>query len=48
MKIIFPFHTTVYYFLQEDEEKEAKKTGEEMLCAILYVENSDKAKFSDL
>ena len=23
-------------------------TGEEMICAILYIENSDKDRFSDL
>ena len=49
MKIRFPFHNTGFDSLQEDEKKEAgKKAGEEMLCAILYLENSDKARFADL
>ena len=28
--------------------KEVNTAGEEMLCAILYLENSDEARFSDL
>ena len=34
--------------LQEDEKKKAEKSREEMLWAILYLENSDKARFYDL
>ena len=48
MKIRFPLHNTGFDSLQEDEKKEAEKAGEEMLCAILYLENSDKARFADL
>ena len=48
MKIRFPLHNTGFDSLQEDKNKEAEKAGEEMLCAILYLENSDKARFSDL
>ena len=48
MKIRFLFHNTGFDFLQEYENKEAEKAGEEMICAILYLENSDKARFSDL
>ena len=48
MKICFPLHNTGFYFLQEDKKKKAEKAGEEMLYAILYMENSDKARFSDL
>ena len=48
MNIIFPFHTTVFYLIQENDNKEAEKTGEELLCAILYFENLDKATFVDL
>ena len=48
MKIIFPLHNNELGSLQEDEKKEAEKAGEEMPCAIPYLENSDKARFSDL
>ena len=48
IKIRFPLHNTGFDSLQEDENKEAEKAGEEMLCAILYMENSDKARFADL
>ena len=48
MKIWFPLHNTGFDSLQEDEKKEAEKAGEEMLCTILYLKNSDKARFADL
>ena len=48
MNILFPFHNTVFDSLQENEKKEAEKSIGEMLCSILYPENSDKARFSDL
>ena len=48
MKIHLPFHNTGFDSIQEDKKKEAEKAGEEMLCAILYLENSDKARFADL
>ena len=48
MKIIFPLYNTGFDSLQEYEKKWAEKAGEEMLCPILYLENSYKASFSDL
>ena len=48
MDIFFPLYNTVFYSLQEYDKKESEKTGYEMLCAILYMENSDKSRFSDL
>ena len=42
MKILFPLHNAVFDALQEEEKKEAEKLGEEMLYAILYLENSHK------
>ena len=48
MKIRFPLHNTGFDSLQEDEKKEAENAGEEMLCAILYLENSYKTRFSYL
>ena len=48
MKILFPLHNAGFDSLQEDEKKEAEKSVEDMLCEILYQENSDKARFSDL
>ena len=48
MNIILPFHNTGFDSLQEDDNKEVEKAGEEILCGILYIDNSDKASFSDL
>ena len=48
MKILFPLDNTAFDSLQEDNNKEAEKAGEKMVCAILYIENSDKARFYDL
>ena len=48
MKIIFPLHNNGFDSLQEDDNNEAKTIGKEMLCEIIYIENSDKARFSDL
>ena len=36
-----------FHYLQEDKKKEAENAGEEMLCAIIYMENSDKGRFSN-
>ena len=47
IKILFPLHNTGFDSLK-DEKKEAENSGEEMLCAILYLEKSDKARFADL
>ena len=41
MKILFPFHNTGFDYLQEYHNKEADRAGEEMLYAIVYIENSD-------
>ena len=46
--ILFPLHNTGYDSIQEDKNKESETAGEEMLCAILYLENTDKSRFSDL
>ena len=48
MKILFPFHTIGFDLLQENYRKEAETELEEMLCAILYIENSDKSRSSGL
>ena len=48
MEILFPLHNTGFDSLQEDYNKEAEKTGEEILCAILYMDNSEIARFSVL
>ena len=48
MKIIFPLHTAGFDLLQENDNKESEMAGEEILCAILYLENSDKSRFADL
>ena len=48
MKILLPLHTNVFYSLQENDKKEAETAGEEILCEIIFIENSYKARFSDL
>ena len=48
MKILFPLHVTGFGSLQENDKKEAEIEGEEMIYAIIYLENSDKTRFSDL
>ena len=48
MKILFPFHNTGFDYPQEDKNKGSEKSGEEMLCMILYLDNSDKDRFSVL
>ena len=48
MNILLLLKNTGLYSLQEYEKKEADKAEDEMLCAILYIENSDKARFADL
>ena len=47
IKIIFALHTTWFYLLQENGNNEVETAGEEMLCSIIYLENSDKARFPD-
>ena len=37
-----------FYKLLDDEKKEAETTGEDMLCAIIYLKKSDKARLSDI
>ena len=37
-----------FYMLSDNDNKEAETAGEEMIWSILYLENSDKARFSDL
>ena len=48
MKILLQLHTTDFYALQDNNKKDTEKAGEEMICAILYLENSDKYRYSDL
>ena len=48
MKIRFPVQNNGFDYLQEYEKKESEKAGEEMICAIIYLENSDRARFFDL
>ena len=48
IKVHYQLHTNAFDALLYDENKEAEKTGEEMICAILYLEKFDKSRFSDL
>ena len=48
MKILFPLHTTGFYSLQDDEKRDMDTAGEEMIYAILYLENSYKYQFFHL
>ena len=42
MKILLPLNATGFDALEDDEKKEAETAGEEIVHAILYLENSDK------
>ena len=48
MKILLPLHNNGFDYLQEYKKKKTYKEGEEMLCTILYPDNSDKCRFADL
>ena len=48
MKILYPLHVKGFYTLTDSDKKEAETEGEEIICKILYLENSDKDRFSDL
>ena len=47
-KILYALHVTGFDALSDDETKGVETAGEEMIYAILYLENSDKSRFSDL
>ena len=47
-KILYPLYNNVFDYQKEYDKKDAVKAGEEILCAILYLENSDKSRFSNL
>ena len=48
MKILFLLQNTEFDSLKEDDKKELEKSGKKMLCAILYLDTSEKSRFSDL
>ena len=48
MKIIYPLHINGFEILEDNHKKEAEIEREEILCAILYLENPDKVRFYDL
>ena len=48
MKILYPYHVIGFGALTDDDNKYAETAGEWILCAIFYLENSDKAIFADL
>ena len=45
MKIIYPLHVTSFDTLSDDEKNEAETAGEDMMCSIIYLDNSYKARF---
>ena len=45
MKIIYPLHVTGFDTLPDDENNEAETAGEDMMCSIIYLDNSYKARF---
>ena len=47
-KILHPLHVTDFYALQEDDKREAEIPGKQMLCAILYLETSNKSRCDEL
>ena len=48
MQIIYPLHATGFETLLDDDNKEVEKSGEEMICTILYLKNTYKAKSSNI
>ena len=48
MKIFSPLHATRFDALQYYDKREAETSGEEMLCTILHLENSDDPIFAYL
>ena len=48
MKILYTLHTNGFDLFLYNDKKEADTSGEEILCATLNLENSDKARFADL
>ena len=51
MGLIFYSHFKILYLIlyrKIDDKKWAEKAGEEILCAILYLDISDKSRFDDL
>ena len=47
MKILYPINITVFDVMSDYDKTEAEKAGEEMICEIQYLENLNKAIFSD-
>ena len=41
MKILYSLHVTGIHALSDNDKREVDTTGEEMICTILYLENSD-------
>ena len=48
MEIIYPLHVTGFDAISDNEKKEADTEVEEIIYAVLYLENSYKAMFDDL
>ena len=48
MKICYLLYVTGFDTMSENDKKESETSGKEMMCTILYLENSDKARFGDL
>ena len=48
MNIIYPLHVTGFDAFQDNDKKWAEIAREEILWAILYLENSYKTRFDDL
>ena len=46
--MIYPLHVTRFDALSKDDKKDSDAAGEELLCAILYLENSEKYRFAYL
>ena len=48
MNILYPLHVTGFDVMFYNEKKEAETVVEDIICAILYLENLCKSRFSDL
>ena len=48
IKILYPLHVTGYGTLLDDDKRQVEIAGGEIICVILYIDNSEKSSFSEL
>ena len=48
MKILYPLYVTGFDAMTDNNNKKADTAGKDMICTILYLENSDTSRSTDL